>query len=603
MSRSPHLSGRTLAAAVLSILAAGAPILTPAAEAAYESDYASRVTVTFGENVHTSLPMTVELPAPASGSAVRSVTMSWDEVVPQVPLGTQYTTTTVRKTLDISGCTADSSCTVRAVLPTARMENGRPAVWFSVRDADGLVSLFSRTFALQNPKPTVSFLSPQRDEALWGEVTLSARAAVSSQSGAAPLKGVRFYLTDQLGPEAPYVFDTTAPYSVTLPATDIAPVLGSRYLVVVAEDADGNLSQMPDPSSSVRRPVTVGPPPEARWTSPRVGGRIAGSARNGVSLEFDAGLPETVPSRPGNPSDPHITGYDVTLDGVALGSSDWTRATSWNNYTANTKLRAIRGWWPIDPGPALGPGWHSVAVRVRTSYGAVTTLTSRLLVADGVTWGQVRSRGRVVRDGHWVTAGTLHRFAVPVKTRVAGTRLVSVGALGSGPVTGAGGQDLLPAGWPCAMHAVATCPSSTTMHTTEWAVSNRPGTQVLTFTAGAEGDQTDTLTRTIRVQPAARLSFTMSTRSARPGQVVRFSGRLARRDTGRAEPGRSVHLQWTRPDRLRWVTVATKVTRADGWVHFRHRPTRSGHYRLHSAQVSGQIGPGSSAERTLSLRR
>ena len=78
MSRSPHLSGRTLAAAVLSILAASAPILTPAAEAAYESDYAPRVTVTFGEKVHTSLPVTVELPAPASGSAVRSVTVSWD---------------------------------------------------------------------------------------------------------------------------------------------------------------------------------------------------------------------------------------------------------------------------------------------------------------------------------------------------------------------------------------------------------------------------------------------------------------------------------------------------------------------------------------------
>ena len=585
-----------LTLAAVTLLAATAPAVTPAAQAAYESDYASRATVTFGENARASMPVTLELPAPASGGAITAVTASRDEVVPQRPTGGSNTTL-VRTSLDASGCTADATCTVHGVLPTARMVNGTPTVTFVVSNAEGTVSTFGRTPSVQNPKPTVAFHSPQPNDALWEKATLTADAAASPIEGAAPLKGVRFYTRGDLAVDASYLFDDTAPYSVTLEATDIAPVLGSQYLVVVAEDVDGNLSQMPVASqeTTARRRVTVGPPPLRRWASPRVGGRILGSMRTGVSLEFHAALPDTAPTYPGHPIDPYISGYDVAVDGVPVGTSSWTSATSWNGYQAKRKMRAIDGWWPLGGAQGLTPGRHTVTVQVRTNYGAVSTLTSGILVADGVIWGPVRSGGQVVRDGHWVTAGTEHRFTVPVATRVAGTRLGGVSASSAG-------RDLFPAGWPCSAEPV-TCPESTRVRTVGWFAPRTAGERVVTFKAYADGDRADTLTRTIRIHPAARLLLEASTRLVSPGRDVELTARLTRRDTGTPEAGRTVRLQWRKAGSRRWDTVRSGVTGRDGAVRFRARPTADGYYRLRSAQVLGEIGPGSSGGKWVGLRR
>lgn len=581
------------AAAVTATLVAG---VAPAS-AAWESDYGSRTTVTFGDNVHTQMPVTLDLPAPASGGAVTSVVAKWSEVVPQRTVE-QGDTVTVSASLDASACTADATCRVTGVLPTARMANGTPTVTFAVSNSEGLVDFFSRTVAVQNPKPTVTFTAPGNHEALWGDVTLSADAVPSTESGAAPLRGVRFYVDGSLAPDAAYRFDDTAPYSLTLPATDIAPVLGSRYLVAVAEDADGNLSQMPvsGATTSVRRLVTVGPPPDVTWTSPQTDGAIDGSLTRGVSLEFHAALPDSAPARPGEPSDPYIHGYQVWLDGVSQGTSTYDEPTVWNGLQAGRKLRAIDGWWRLSRDHGLTAGRHTVKIRVSTSYGSSAVLKSAVLVADGVTWtGPVTAAGRRVRDGFWVTAGTLHRFKVPVATTVAGSRLDWVDAQ-------IGGTDVFLKGWPCASVDPATCPESTVVRADEWAAPNKPGKRTLTFTAQASGDDAETLTRTLRIQPAARLSLDVSTHRLRPGRRVRLTGRLTRRDTGAPQTGFTVYLQWRRPASTHWKKVATRTTDADGVVRLRQRPTADGYYRLRSPQVLGTLGAGTSTEERVDLR-
>lgn len=566
------------------------------AQAAFESDYSTRATVSFGAHEHAQLPVTLELPAPASGGAITAVTAQWRELVPQDQLEPQPTTTLVRQPLDVSTCTAELTCELSAVLPTAGMTNGTQQIAFFVSNSEGPVGTVNRTTAVRNPKPTVSFTSPQSADALWGDVTLSADAAAATDSGAAPLKGVRFYVDGDTSADAPYLFDDTASYAVTLPATDIASEYGSRYLVVVAEDTDGNLSLMPPAAeaASVRRRVSVGPAPLVNWTSPQTAGTISGSMRRGVSLEFRAALPDSAPARPGQPSDPYIAGYDVFLDGSSLGSSNWNQPTAWNNYQAGTKLRAIDGWWTMTAASGLTSGRHTVTVRVRTSYGGVATLTSDILVADGVSWGQVTTAGQVVDDGYVVTAGSLHRFTAPASTRVAGTSI-------DWPDVQTENQDLYMQGWPCASTDPSTCPAATVVQSDIWAAPDEPGTVTLTFTAQAHDDLPDTITRTLTVQPAARLSLDVSRHLVRRGKAVSLTGRLTRADNGAPQAHRTVWVQWRRSNNLNWHPLAVRTTDSNGLVHYRTKPTASGYFRLRSPEVRGTIGTGISSEEKVFL--
>src|SRR5262249_18556830 len=157
---------------------------------------------------------------------------------------------------------------------------------------------------------------PASDVAVWGDVTIAAEASPSAQPGAAPLAGVRFYINGNLSPDATYMFDATAPYSVTVPATDIAPVLSSRSIVVVAQDTDGNLAQMPATGSTtaMKRLVHVGPPPLVSWIAPPGRGSAAGSLRRGVMLDFHTELSDEAPARPGQLSDPYISAVETVVD-------------------------------------------------------------------------------------------------------------------------------------------------------------------------------------------------------------------------------------------------------------------------------------------------
>jgi len=595
------LPTRLGAVSVVALSVSGvAAVATPAA-AAWESDYGTRAAVTFGENVHAQMPVSLDLPAPASGGAITSVQMKWQEQVPQVTpaSGSSVALHQVSRPLDVSGCTAGATCHVDGVLPTALIPNGTPSITFNVANGEGLVSFFNRAVSVQNPKPVVTFTSPEPDVAVWGDVNIAADASPSAQAGAAPFAGVRFYLDGNLSPDADYMFDATAPYSVTLPATDIAPVLSSRTIVVVAQDTDGNLSQMPTAGSTtaMRRLVHVGPPPVVRWDNPPGKHTAAGSVSQGVMMDFYANLPDTAPAHPGQLSDPYISSVETLLDGTSVSKDSYTEPTTWNGLRGGTKLRSAHGYVKLTKDTGLTSGRHQLTLRVTTSYGSVADTTTGILVSDGVTWtGPVTSGGRAVRNGFVVTAGTTPRFQVPVSTNVAGTRLVWADMQ-------IGSQSLLtPYAW-CPSADPYNCPEAAVLHSDAWAVPDVPGTHTLEITASADADGADTITRTIVVQPAARLSLDVSSHLVRAGRSVGLTGRLTRRDTGRAQAGRTVDVQWLRSNGRRWQTVATRTTDAYGMVSLRLRPAADGYFRLRSAEVRGTLGPGLSPDQKVFLRR
>lgn len=590
-----------LALSPLGVVSAGVVVLATVAagvspaSAAWESDYGARTTVTFGDNVHAQMPVSLDLPAPATGGALTSVVVRWPEQIPQ----SGSSTTTVSKALNTSTCTADAVCHLDTVVPTARIRNGAASITFVMSNSEGTVNFFNRTVAVQNPKPTVTFTAPEQNAALWGDVTLAAEATPSAAPGASALAGVRFYIDGNLAADAQYLFDTTPPYAVTVPATDIAPVLSSRYLVAVAEDADGNLSQMPTTgaTTAVRRLVTVGPPPVVSWKAPTDPNTASGSVQGGVTLGYHAELPSTAPARPGQPGDPYISKVETLLDGTSLGQSSYTDYTPWNGYQRGAKLRTVDAYAYLTQDRGLTAGRHELTVRVTTSYGSVADASTDILVSDGVTWtGPVTSGGRVVRDGYVVTAGTIHRFQVPVATTVAGTRLVWAGMQISD-------QNLLTRYTPCPTSDPASCPGSTVIRGDDWAAPNAPGTHTLEILAQADGDATDILTRTILVQPAARLSLDVSSHLVRAGRSVGLTGRLTRRDTQRAQSGRTVLVQWLRTNRTAWKTVATRTTDVNGLIRLRLRPTANGYYRLRSPEVRGTLGPGQSPAQKVFVRR
>ena len=588
--RRPLAAGSTalaLATALAVPLVGGAP-----ATAAFEGDYGARTVVTFADPVHTRMPVTLALPAPASGGAVTGLSASWSEPVPQ---GDGTLSTKQRISLDVSSCTADATCHVEGVLPTARMANGTPDVTFLVSNADGTVDLFTRRPTVQNPKPTVSFTAPDAYTALWGEVTLAADAAPSTQPGAAPLAGVRFYVDGTLSQDSPYRFDATAPYAVTLPATDIAPVLSSRVIVAVAEDTDGNLSVMPTGATgSVRRHVSVGPPPVVAAAPAHVPG-ASGSMQNGVDVDFRADLPDSAPARPGEPSDPYLRSVTLLLDGSPLWTTPYTSPASWNGYRAGTKQRSISGTVRVTADQGLTAGRHEVTVRITTSYDSVTDATTPILVADGVHWGHLTSGGHRVRNGYVVTAGTTHGFVLPVSAAVRGTHLLNAGLQ-------IDGRDVMPQRVLC--YDADPCPGAYTLEAGDWVAPKQPGTVTLEATAEVELESGPrTLTRTLVVQPAARLTSAVFRHRVVAGHGVRLTGRLTRLDTGEPQSGRTVVVQWRPIGGDHWRTLTTRLTDATGTIALTVRPGRSATYRLHAAEVRGTLGAGTSPARTVLLRR
>ncbi len=589
--RRPALAGApALATAVATVLVT---VLTGSAPAtaAFERDYGTRAVVAFSGPVHTQLPVALDLPAPASGGAVTGLSVSWSEPVPQ---GDGTLATTHGMPLDVSSCTPGATCHVEGLLPTARMANGTPDVTFLVSNAEGTVGFFTRRPTIANPKPTVSFTSPDTHTALWGEVTLSADAAPSTQPGAAPLAGVRFYLDGTLNEDSPYRFVAAAPYALTLPATDIAPVLSSRDIVAVAEDTDGNLSVMPTGGTNpARRHVSVGPPPLVTVTAPHDGG-ASGSVTDGVDIGFAAELPDSAPARAGAPADPYLRSVTLLLDGEPLWTTPWTSPSPWNGYRGGTEQRSITGVVGVTSDQGLTSGRHDVTIRIMTSYDSVAEATTPILVADGVRWGELTSSGHRVADGYVVTAGTSHGFRVPVSTRVPGTRILTTGLR-------IAGRDVVPEQVRC--YDGDPCSDSTVIKARGWVAPKQPGTVTLEVSAQMELERGPrTLTRTLLVQPAARLTSAVSSHRLVAGHGIRLSGRLTRLDTGDPQVGRAVTVQWKPTGGTRWHTLTTRVTDSAGTIGLRVHPVRGTVYRLHVAEQRGTLGAGTSPTRTVWLR-
>ncbi|MGH3329706.1 MAG: hypothetical protein ACRDPJ_00235, partial [Nocardioidaceae bacterium] len=286
-----------LAVATLTATVLAAPTSIAASDA-----YGDTITVTFGANEHSTMPVTLDLPVPGDERRVASVRFGWMQRTPTYQ-GTSWGSMVV----ETPQCVADAACQVVTDLPTGRMVNSvMSSVSVVVSDGSATIGSTSRTVNIQNPKPTVTFTAPGNYDTFWQEPVTLAADATSSSSGAA-IKGVRFYVNPTGEEEDAYQFDDTAPYSVTVPAGEIAESTQGGTLYAVAEDVEGNLSQYTtEPNYPMRRYVRVGPPPIVSWRTPAADGRPAGGMSTQAYLTWDTALPDTAPPSESNPELPYI---------------------------------------------------------------------------------------------------------------------------------------------------------------------------------------------------------------------------------------------------------------------------------------------------------
>ncbi len=564
----------------------------PTVAAAEDVPYGDTIVVSLGQNEHSKIPVTLELPAPADGQAVTKVTYTWSQRTPAM-----QTLDTGRLPVPTPHCTSGVACVVETVVPTARMVNGTPKLTIAVT-GEGFLGATSRTLSVQNPKPTVAFTTPTKNyETLWGETTLAADAAPGDAAGAAALRGVRFYLRSGGFEDEPYLFDDTAPYAVDVEALDIASAGAQGTIYAVAEDLEGNLSSWfggsPDPR---RRTVYVGPPPVVAWETPHADDRVAGSVEDGLLLGWSASVPAIVPD---STAGPFIKRVEILADGQPWYDMPYEKGVVWNNFTAGRKLReaAYNHWVMKQSTPWLTAGRHEATLRVTTSYGSVAARTLRFIVSDGVRFGDVRRSGLIVRDGHIVTAGTRVVLSVPVQTKVAGSPLSYADVLF--------GTESLAPGWNlCDELDWMECPEQVTLRG-EWYTPTTPGTYVVRFEAQAWADPGPTsIRREFKVQPAARLGISASRYKVRAGDPVTIRGRVVRKDTGRGVADVPVRIQWRKAARgSQWTLLTTRTSDAYGRVTGRFVRRATGYYRLVSPGVLGKIGPSRSAALKVTVRR
>ncbi|HEX6237110.1 MAG TPA: hypothetical protein VFZ68_07940, partial [Acidimicrobiales bacterium] len=350
-------------------------------------------------------------------------------------------------------------------------------------------------------------------------------------------------------------------------------------IAVVAEDVYGRLSTYPESGAYplMTRRVTVGPPPELSWTAtPPAPPEAGGSTSGGVEFEYDARLPDSVPTR--EFYNPHLRTVEHLVDGQVVHS-----------YRPDGEPRAVAGTPWFLPASVTG-GVHTFTIRVTTDYRSVAEISADVLVSDGVELtGPVTSGRRVVRNGFVVTAGDVLRFRVPVATKVDGTHLDFVDIR-------VGNQGLFHR-FPFCAEGTTDCPEAATVLTNHWGAPDEPGRATLSIQAAANGDaRATTINRAIKVQPAAKLVARVSRHRLRIGRAVRVTGVLRRADNGAPQAGRTVRIQWRRLGTNRWTTLATRTTNDDGRVAARFKPRRTGFYRLRSPEVRGTLGPGISNE-------
>lgn len=561
----------------------------PAAQAAVDSaSYSPTIGVTAGTNAHSQVPITLDLPAPGDGIRVAQVTFSWDQPSPTVG-----TSQIVRLTVATPECVADQDCIVERTLSTSRMVNkGTRPLGIIVSDGTQLLGSTSVHLNVNNPKPSASFTVPADNTSTeWGTVTLTADA--SPGAGGVPLAGVRLYAHSTGRETDAYVFDDTAPYTVQVPATDIATPGGYGYVYAIAEDIEGNLTPVTysgtPPTQPMQRRITVGPPAEVAFTTPvaddvAIGSTAwtAGSWDYAPLLRWTAKVPDLVADVP--TGDPYIKRVQVLIDGNPWQDMPYD-TISW--YSATAKPRAIDfgTFWQPDGG--LTPGSHTAQLRVTTSYGSIAVTERRFVVNDGVNFSPVLDAGREVRDGYVVTAGTSHRFTETISGKVDHAALTywnMTDASSSSYVDGANG---------CTVPQQWDCPSQVTVHS-NWSAPTTPGRYVLTWQAQPLNDKVASMTRTVVVQARGAMSALTSTPMVHRGRRATVTGRFTRTDTRVGVRGVKTQLQWRREGTTTWATLTSTTTDTYGRATAHPLRRSTGSYRWVAAGISGTASPASS---------
>ena len=574
----PRLSIGTAAVAAAALVVT---VLGPPASVAAADTYGDSMGVAFGANEHSSIPVDLTLPAPADARRVTEVTFRWQQRTP-----TYQGSSTGSFVVETPQCVADTECLVHAEVPTGRMMNSvMSSVSIVVSDGTTTIGSTSRTLNIQNPKPTVAFTAPGNYATFWSEqVTLSADATPSSSG--APIERVRFYVNPTGNEDDPYLIDDTAPYSVTVPSSEIAESTKSGILYAVAEDVEGNLSQYGTATTKpFIRTVRVGPPPIVSWRSPAVDGRSAGGMSTEAFLHWDTALPESAPPGETNPDWPYIDRIQIFRDGALITDLRYDdHVVFGTDFGGGKKVRSAEGYLHWTASGGMTPGEHTVTLRVTSSYGSVATTTRRFVITDGVKLGRVMSGTHVVGDGYVVTAGKWVPLRFTVAGKVQGSNLSYYDIL-------LGDESLIGGSAGCQLAMWWDCPEQVTVRA-DWSVPSKPGSYTLTFAGQETHDAAvSTITRTFKVQPAGAINAGVSADVVRIGKSVTVRGQVVRTDTGRGVRGVPVTLQWRKAGTTRWTEVVSLTSGLDGRV--RALPVRrsTGFYRWVSPGVLGTLGP------------
>jgi hypothetical protein len=568
----------TSAAALLAIVAASTAASTASAET---SDYGATIDATFGANLDSQLPVTLDLPAPGAGVRIASVGFRWRRTMPTYS-GVDYTTTAVRT----PECAVGQPCQVETTLATGRFDESSGTIGIFVLDEDGaqIGSTSTALPAIHNPKPSVTLTGPHTTPAVWGVTSLTADAVLGD--GGAALKGVRFYVNPTGREDDPYLFDDTAPYAVDVDGLDIADAGRQGTLYVVAEDMAGNLSEW---TTVTPRPfthqVTVGPPADMAFTSPAPNQPAGGMSTN-ARFEWSASVSDLTPATDNPLTDPYIQRVEILLDGQPWGEERDDQNPAWANYRSNSHMRSVSDTWTWTPAYGLSPGSHLATLRVTTSYGSVGTQDLPFVVTDGVKFSPITTAdGRTVQDGFVVTAGSTTRLKVAVSGKVAGSHVIFGRMLDEVGGVIAGGD-----GW-CAEVDWLNCPGRLTLLGDFWAPGEPGDYRIRVIGQESMDSSRQTITRLIHVQPASHLVTRAGSGPVTPGAPVNVSGRLWRVDTDTGRSGVPVTLQWRAAGTTNWRDQATTISGRRGQVSASSAHRVTGWYRWVTEGLPGKLGP------------
>ncbi len=406
------MSRLSIGTAAVAAAALVATVLAPPSIAAAADTYGDSMSVAFGANEHSSIPVDLTLPAPGDSRRVAEVTFRWQQRTP-----TYQGSSTGSFVVETPQCVADAECQVHAEVPTGRMMNSvMSSVSIIVSDA---APRRSGRRAGRSTSRTPSRRSRSRRRGTTtpsgtSTVTLSADATPSSSG--APIKRVRFYVNPTGKEDFPYREDATAPYTVTVPSSEIAESTKGGTLYAVAEDVEGNLSQYGYEDVPAVHPHGAGGTAADRVVAFPSRGRPAGG------WHVDGGVPAlghrtarvgaAERDRPGDAvhrPDRDLPGRRAPQRQAVHGPPTWG-----SDFGGRKKVRTAESYLHWTASSGMTPGEHTVTLRVTSSYGSVGTATRRFVITDGVKLGRVmsgtaRRQGRAHRHRGHVGAAPLQR--------------------------------------------------------------------------------------------------------------------------------------------------------------------------------------------------